>query len=44
MYEKIKNTFDIENIKIPFPHISLYTGNHTEPFPIVIKKTIKICN
>jgi small-conductance mechanosensitive channel len=38
MYEQIKNAFDEENIEIPFPHMSLYTGNNTEPFPIKITK------
>ena len=38
MYEQIKNAFDDENIEIPFPHISLYTGSSTEPFPITITK------
>lgn len=36
MYEQIKNAFDEENIEIPFPHMSLYTGSNTEPFPIII--------
>ena len=39
MYEQIKNAFDEENIEIPFPHLSLYTGNNTEPFPINITKS-----
>jgi len=38
MYEDIKNAFDVENIEIPFPHLSLYAGNNTEPFPIKITK------
>ena len=38
MYEQIKNAFDEENIEIPFPHMSLYTGNKTDPFPIKITK------
>jgi small-conductance mechanosensitive channel len=38
MYEQIKNAFDEENIEIPFPHMSLYTGNNTDPFPIKITK------
>jgi len=38
MYEQIKTAFDEENIEIPFPHMSLYTGNKTEPFPITITK------
>ena len=39
MYEQIKSAFDEENIEIPFPHLSLYTGNNTEPFPINITKS-----
>jgi small-conductance mechanosensitive channel len=38
MYEQIKNAFDEENIEIPFPHLSLYTGSNTEPFPITLTK------
>lgn len=38
MYEAIKNAFDVENIEIPFPHLSLYARNNTEPFPIQITK------
>lgn len=38
MYEQIKNAFDQENIEIPFPHISLYSGNMTQPFPITLTK------
>jgi small-conductance mechanosensitive channel len=30
----IKTRFDAEGIEIPFPHISLYTGSETTPFPI----------
>lgn len=37
MYEQIKIAFDKENIEIPFPHMSLYTGSNTEPFPITVK-------
>ncbi len=33
---EIKNRFDEENIEIPFPHISLYTGEATKPFPVEI--------
>lgn len=36
MYEQIKIAFDAQNIEIPFPHLSLYTGSNTEPFPITI--------
>lgn len=34
MYEQVKEAFDRENIEIPFPHRTLYTGAVTEPFPI----------
>lgn len=30
----IKKRFDEEDIEIPFPHRSLYTGAATEPFPV----------
>jgi len=36
MMQQIKERFDAENIEIPFPHRSLYTGSVTEPFPIRI--------
>ncbi len=36
--EEIKSRFDRENIEIPFPHVSLYSGKMTEPFPIRILK------
>ena len=38
MMQQIKERFDAENIEIPFPHRSLYTGSVTEPFPICIVK------
>ena len=31
---EIKKTFDEEGIEIPFPHVSLYTGEVTKPFPV----------
>lgn len=31
---EIKEAFDRENIEIPFPHISLYAGEKTKPFPV----------
>jgi small-conductance mechanosensitive channel len=31
---EIKERFDAEDIEIPFPHRTLYTGSVTEPFPI----------
>ncbi len=30
----IKERFDAEGIEIPFPHITLYTGSVTAPFPL----------
>ena len=36
--ERIKNAFDANNIEIPFPHISVYTGSETLPFPVELKK------
>ena len=34
--EDIKKRFDKEGIEIPFPHVSLYAGSVTGPFPIKI--------
>ncbi len=34
--ERIKNAFDANNIEIPFPHISVYTGSETTPFPVSV--------
>ncbi len=36
--QEIKERFESEGIEIPFPHISLYTGSATHPFPIRIEK------
>lgn len=35
---RIKKAFDARNIEIPFPHISIYTGDTTKPMPIEIKR------
>ena len=34
VFMDIKKTFDEEGIEIPFPHVSLYTGEATKPFPV----------
>lgn len=34
LQEKIKERFDAEGIEIPFPHLSLYAGSVTDPFPV----------
>lgn len=34
---RIKKAFDARNIEIPFPHISIYTGDLTKPMPIELK-------
>ena len=33
---EIKERFDGEGIEIPFPHVSVYTGSVTEPFPVQV--------
>ena len=35
--QEIKERFEREDIEIPFPHISLYTGSATHPLPIRIE-------
>ena len=35
---EIKEAFEKENIEIPFPHISVYSGLATKDFPIEVKK------
>ena len=40
LMEEIKKRFDEEHIEIPFPHLSLYTGTVTQPYPVeVVKNT-----
>lgn len=36
MYQEIKKAFDAQGIEIPFPHISIYSGEATNPIPIAI--------
>jgi len=37
LFMEIKSTFDAEGIEIPFPHLSIYAGEATKPFPFVGK-------
>jgi len=37
LFIEIKSTFDAEGIEIPFPHVSIYAGEATKPFPFVEK-------
>jgi small-conductance mechanosensitive channel len=36
LYFDIKKRFDEESIEIPFPHVSLYSGSATQPFPVIM--------
>ena len=42
VFQDIKSTFDAEGIEIPFPHVTLYTGEVTKPFPLVQKEEVKV--
>lgn len=33
---RIKKLFDAEGVEIPFPHMTLYTGEATKPFPLTL--------
>jgi len=37
LFIDIKSTFDAEGIEIPFPHVSIYAGQSTKPFPFIEK-------
>jgi len=39
MYEQIKLAFDEADIEIPFPHVSIYTGSVTKPFPVSVEQS-----
>jgi small-conductance mechanosensitive channel len=36
--EDVKIRFDAEGIEIPFPHVSIYAGSETAPFPVRLHK------
>jgi small conductance mechanosensitive channel len=36
---RIKNTFDKEGIEIPFPHMSLYFGEASKPFEVLLDQS-----
>ena len=35
---RLKKAFDAEGIEIPFPHLSLYTGEVSKPLPVLLKQ------
>jgi small-conductance mechanosensitive channel len=37
VFQEIKLAFEAEGIEIPFPHVSIYAGEATKPFPFVEK-------
>ena len=38
VFQEIKTAFEAEGIEIPFPHVSIYAGEATKPFPFVEKE------
>lgn len=40
-YQEIKQEFDKQGVEIPFPHVSLYSGEATKPIPISIVENRK---
>ncbi|MCB2182481.1 MAG: mechanosensitive ion channel family protein [Desulfobulbaceae bacterium] len=42
IYEEIKIAFDNDDIEIPFPHRTIYTGSITEPFPVYLANSTAV--
>ena len=42
VFQDIKRTFDEEGIEIPFPHVSLYAGEATKPFPVITTENKRV--
>lgn len=38
MYQEIKKSFDTLGIEIPFPHVSIYSGEASKLMPISVKE------
>ena len=41
MQERVKQAFDLAGIGIPFPHLTVYAGESTKPFPIQMHEETK---
>ncbi len=39
---RIKKAFDAQGIEIPFPHLSIYTGEASKPFPVQMLEVAKL--
>ena len=37
VFQDVKLAFETEGIEIPFPHLSIYAGEATKPFPFIVK-------
>ena len=42
VFQEVKLAFEAEGIEIPFPHLSIYTGEATKPFPFIEKGKEKV--
>jgi small conductance mechanosensitive channel len=39
---RIKNTFDEKGIEIPFPHLSIYFGEASKPFALLLQQASEL--